>query len=58
MSYEKSVKSAIMDSEIDIQNFVNCTQEVLGRDRSWEDLNVTQLLDLLPTQLLKDMNLK
>ncbi|XP_068625597.1 tachykinin-like peptides receptor 86C [Battus philenor] len=47
-----------MDSEIDLLNFFNCTQHVMGRDTSWDDLNVTQLLDLLPKQILENIDLK
>ncbi|CAH2040584.1 unnamed protein product, partial [Iphiclides podalirius] len=47
-----------MASERDIQNFFNCTQNILGRDASWDNLNVSQLLDLLPKQILEDINLK
>ncbi|XP_013173847.1 PREDICTED: neuromedin-K receptor-like [Papilio xuthus] len=47
-----------MDSEMEIQNFFNCTQHILGQDTSWENLNVSQLLDMLPKQLLEDVNLK
>lgn len=55
--YKVSEHSA-MDSEIDIQNFINCTQEILGRQRAWEHLNVTQILDALSSQVLEDINLK
>ncbi|CAH0674010.1 unnamed protein product [Spodoptera exigua] len=47
-----------MDSEIDILLFINCTQQILGRQQSWDHLNVTQILDLLPTKILEDINLK
>ncbi|KAI8420847.1 hypothetical protein MSG28_008045 [Choristoneura fumiferana] len=47
-----------MDSDIDIQTFINCTQLVLRRNRAWDGLNVTQLLDLLPSQLQEDVHLK
>ncbi|XP_026731738.1 tachykinin-like peptides receptor 86C [Trichoplusia ni] len=47
-----------MDSEIDIQLFINCTQQILGRQKSWDQLNVTQILDLLPNRILEDINLK
>ncbi|XP_048001553.1 tachykinin-like peptides receptor 86C isoform X2 [Leguminivora glycinivorella] len=47
-----------MDSDIDIQTFINCTQQVLRRNRAWDALNVTQLLDLLPSQLQEDDTLK
>ncbi|XP_038219388.1 tachykinin-like peptides receptor 86C [Zerene cesonia] len=47
-----------MDSEEHIQTFLNCTQQILGRDLSWENLNVTQILDLLPKQLHEDISLK
>ncbi|XP_028177590.1 tachykinin-like peptides receptor 86C [Ostrinia furnacalis] len=46
-----------MDSELDIQNFFNCTQQILGQEK-WSHLNVTQLLDLLPNQLVEDIELK
>ncbi|XP_063628084.1 tachykinin-like peptides receptor 86C [Cydia splendana] len=47
-----------MDSDIDIQTFINCTQQVLRQNRAWDALNVTQLLDLLPNQLQEDVTLK
>ncbi|KAM3967134.1 neuropeptide receptor A33 [Aphomia sociella] len=46
-----------MDSDLDIQNFLNCTQQILGKEK-WASLNVTQLLDLLPSQIIEDINLR
>ncbi|XP_052748720.1 tachykinin-like peptides receptor 86C isoform X2 [Galleria mellonella] len=46
-----------MDSDLDIQNFFNCTRELIGKEQ-WANLNVTQLLDLLPSQILEDINLR
>ncbi|RVE53585.1 hypothetical protein evm_001726 [Chilo suppressalis] len=46
-----------MDSELDIQNFLNCTQHILDNEK-WAHLNITQLLDLLPSQIVEDIDLK
>ncbi|CAG4970294.1 unnamed protein product [Parnassius apollo] len=47
-----------MDLETDFQNFFNCTQHILGRDTSWDNLNMSELLDLIPKQIQKDIHLK
>ncbi|CAH2085479.1 unnamed protein product [Euphydryas editha] len=46
-----------MGTEIEIQNFINCTQQMLGSDLAWDNLNVSQILDMLPNQILEDINL-
>ncbi|GBP28258.1 hypothetical protein EVAR_19109_1 [Eumeta japonica] len=46
-----------MDSDIDIQRFFNCTQQILSENHAWDNLSVTQLLDLLPNQILEDVDL-
>ncbi|XP_039750556.1 tachykinin-like peptides receptor 86C [Pararge aegeria] len=47
-----------MDSETEIRNIINCTQQALGSDFPWDALNVSQILDLLPSQILGDIDLK
>ncbi|XP_041988935.1 tachykinin-like peptides receptor 86C isoform X2 [Aricia agestis] len=47
-----------MNAELDIQSFINCTQQILGRDLLDDVLNVTQLLESLPAQIIEDIKLK
>ncbi|CAG9135352.1 unnamed protein product [Plutella xylostella] len=46
-----------MDAEIDIPKFVNCTRQLLSHEKT-DNLNFTQLLDLLPSKILDDISLK
>ncbi|CAG9135350.1 unnamed protein product [Plutella xylostella] len=45
-----------MDAEIDIPKFVNCTRQLLSHEKT-DNLNFTQLLDLLPSKILDDISL-
>ncbi|XP_053605634.1 tachykinin-like peptides receptor 86C isoform X1 [Plodia interpunctella] len=46
-----------MDSDMDVQNFFNCAQQILPRD-NLSNLNATQMVDLLSSEILADINLK